>query len=141
MAAAHHYRKPAERHWRAAEVLFKLDTPGDQPGGKAVAGYLYGLAAEMAVKQMMCAAGFRPLPPERRREDPFFQHFPILRTQLSMCANGRRGGTLRQAALTAEHFTDWDIAMRYRDTSQIAEAAVERWRCGARQLREQMAAS
>ena len=48
MAYSHDYQISARRHLKAAETLYALNTAGAQPGAKAVAGYLYGLAGELA---------------------------------------------------------------------------------------------
>ncbi|HRF13420.1 MAG: hypothetical protein AW09_002790 [Candidatus Accumulibacter phosphatis] len=56
----------ARRHIEAADILF-AKSRGD------VAGYLYGIAAECALKAMMLEAGMRPS--ETRRDDPFSPTF------------------------------------------------------------------
>ena len=61
MAYSHDYQISARRHLKDAEPLYALNTAGAQPGAKAVAGYLYGLAGELAVKRMMIQSGMRPL--------------------------------------------------------------------------------
>src|ERR1039457_7188314 len=77
MAYSQDFRKSALRHLKAAQVLHGWAGHGDQPGCRAVAGYLFGLAGELAVKEIMRNSGFKP--GANRRDDPFFAHFPILR--------------------------------------------------------------
>lgn len=54
---------------------------------RGVAGYLYGIAAECAVKAMMEASG-------PRLNDAFYKHFPELRTILRTALRGQHGKTL-----------------------------------------------
>lgn len=86
----------ARRHLRAAEELSKVESAGAQPGCKAVAGYLFGLAGELAVKQMMRDAGIPELPPQFKRQDPYYAHFPQLKTQLGDQLSGRRSEPLKK---------------------------------------------
>jgi hypothetical protein len=60
----------ARRHLRAAQTLYENEAAGAQPGCRAVAAYLFGLAGELAVKQMMRVSGMRELPSDQRRDDP-----------------------------------------------------------------------
>ena len=76
MAFTQNVEKAARRHFRAAQILYDHSNVGDQPGCRAVAGYLFGLAGELAVKAMMRSSGMTPLPEKQRRDDPFFAHFP-----------------------------------------------------------------
>src|SRR5215471_1273537 len=95
MAYSQDMRKSARRHLKAAQILHVQNGAGDQPGCKAVAGYLFGLAGELALKELMRDSGMTPLTPAERRDDPFFAHFPELKTLLST-AKGRRSGELRR---------------------------------------------
>lgn len=137
MAYSQDMRKAARRHLRAAQILHGQSGAGDQPGCKAVAGYLFGLAGELAVKVLMRASGMNPLPPAERRDDPFFAHFPALRTMLST-AKGLRSGELRRFSEDSGLFQNWDIAMRYAPTKDINADWVERWKASAEQLIERM---
>lgn len=137
MAYSQDMRKAAHRHLRAAQILYDQVGAGNQPGCKAVAGYLFGLAGELAVKVLMRASGMNPLPPEQRRDDPFFAHFPELRTMLSV-AKGRRSEELRRFSEDSNLFQQWDTAMRYAPTKDIKPDWVERWRASAEQLIERM---
>jgi hypothetical protein len=75
MAYTQDLRSAARRHLRAAQVLHEHPGPSCQPGCSAVAGYLFGIAAELAVKQLMRNSGMRPLPQTDRRDDPFLRIF------------------------------------------------------------------
>ncbi len=124
----------ARRHWDAAEKLYNSSKPGELPGNRAVAGYLYGLAGELAVKQMMRDSGMRPLIPEARADDPFYKHFPHLRTLLLNSARGYHAGELRKLAEDDQLFKKWDIGMRYAPNSDIKPEWVEAWRNSAKVL-------
>lgn len=93
----------ARRHFLAAQVLYDDAGPGHRPGCRAVAGYLFGIAGELAVKRMMQNSGMKPLPEVDRRDDPFFAHFPTLRTLLGT-ASGRRQGELRKLSENSRLF-------------------------------------
>ena len=138
MAYSHNYQISARRHLKAAETLYGQDGGGAQPGAKAVAGYLYGLAGELAVKQMMTPSGMRPLAEEQRRNDPFFKHFPELKSQLQTAATGRRSGELLTIARTAQTFQEWSTDMRYAPTQEIPARRVDGWKDDAKKLVNQM---
>jgi hypothetical protein len=75
MSYSRDFRSSAHRHLEAAHLL----TEGTPPNGRPdVGGYLYGIAAECALKQIMRDSGMRELPPDQRRDDPFYSHFPEL---------------------------------------------------------------
>jgi hypothetical protein len=138
MAYSQDMRKAARRHLRAAQILHGQASAGDQPGCKAVAGYLFGLAGELAVKELMRDSGMNPLPPTERRDDPFFAHFPELKTMLSMAAKGRRSEELRRFSEDSSLFQNWDIEMRYAPTKDIKTNWVETWKVSAERLIERM---
>jgi len=123
---------------RAASVLFGEDSAGAQPGCKAVAGYLFGLSGELAVKEIMRASGMRPLPATQRYDDPFYAHFPYIKTLLRDNAKGRRAGELLSLAEDGSLFQDWNTDMRYGPTAKISEASVTRWKQSAEDLLERM---
>jgi hypothetical protein len=110
----------ARRHLLAANIL----NSGDR---RDVAGYLYGIAAECALKAMMVDAGLRPLPVESRRDDPFFAHFPELRTMLRDTLKGRRGTTLIALIGDDSFMTQWSTDMRYAHGSDILMKWVDNW--------------
>lgn len=70
----------ARRHLEAADEL---------NGGHRwdVAGYLYGISAECAIKQMVVPL---PIPSEQSKRDIHYAHFPPLRTLLRDALTGRR---------------------------------------------------
>ena len=137
MAYSQDMRKAALRHFKAAQILYERDGAGEQPGCKAVAGYLFGLAGELAVKELMRDSGMNPLPHTERRDDPFFAHFPVLKTMLST-AKGRRAGELRKFSEDSRLFQNWDVAMRYAPTKDIDANWVETWKVSAERLIERM---
>jgi hypothetical protein len=78
-------------------------------------------------------SGMNPLPDAERRDDPFFAHFPVLKTMLST-AKGRRAGELRTFSEDPRLFQNWDIAMRYAPTKDIGANWVETWKVSAERL-------
>ena len=127
----------ARRHLRAATELHQVASAGAQPGCKAVAGYLYGLAGELAVKALMRNSGMAPLPRQERRDDPYYAHFPELKTQLRNTAQGRRSGELLAIA-NSNHFQNWSTDMRYASTAEVQPGWVEAWKASALSLVEKM---
>lgn len=138
MAYSHNYLISARRHLKAAETLYELNNGGAQPGARAVAGYLYGLTGELAVKEMMTQSGMRPLAVDQRRNDPFYKHFPELKSSLLDSAVGRRSGELLSIARTDQLFQEWSTDMRYAPTSEIPPRRVDQWRGEAKKLVCQM---
>jgi hypothetical protein len=124
MAYRRDFAASARRHLRAAELL---DT-----GRRDVAGYLFGIAAECALKEMMRDSGMRPLEQSQRRDDPFYAHFEALKTLLRDRIQGRRAGELRRYAEDSSFMQNWDTDMRYAPSSDIVHAWVDRWREQAR---------
>lgn len=128
----------ARRHFAAAEVLYESARPGGQPGDRAVAGYLYGLAGELALKQLMRVSGMSELQPGERQGDPFWEHFPTIKTLLRDAARGRLAAKLRGYAENAQLFQYWDTEMRYAPTAHIKPIWVGRWREQSKRLVEEM---
>lgn len=128
----------ARRHLKAAQVLYETTGAGLQPGCKAVAGYLFGLAGELAIKTAMRDSGMAPLPDAERNDDPFYKHFPALKTLLVETAKGRRAGELRKWAEQSQLFQHWDTAMRYAPTDDIVAGRVDAWKASAEELVERM---
>lgn len=114
----------ARRHLTAAKIL-KDEERHD------VAGYLFGIAAECAIKAMMLDAGFRPT--HERENDPFYQHFPQLRTTLRSKLSGRRAATLLTFISNDKFFSQWSTDMRYCKGDEIRDGWVELWSEQARQ--------
>ncbi len=112
----------ARRHLQAADVL-------DREGSRRdVAGYLYGLAAECACKAMMQEAGMQSRNSDNRREDPFYAHFPELRTMLRDGWLGRRGSPLLHYVDDDNFMSQWNTQMRYCRGSEIKAQWIEKWR-------------
>jgi hypothetical protein len=128
----------ARRHFRAANELADATGAGAQPGCKAVAGHLFGLCGELALKAIMIDSGMLPLPDDAHRTDPFFAHFPSLKQRLLDQVQGRRAGELRRIAECPRLFQEWDIGMRYAPTIQIPAARVDAWRADAAGLIKDM---
>lgn len=133
MAYGQDLQGSARRHLRAATELHRLASAGAQPGCSAVAGYLYGLAGELAVKALMRNSGMAPLSPQDRRDDPYYAHFPELKTQLRNTAQGRRSGELLAVA-NSNHFQNWSTDMRYASTAEVQLSWVEAWKASANNL-------
>jgi hypothetical protein len=138
MAYGQDFSTSAKRHLRAADELHRLASSGSQPACRAVAGYLFGLSGELAVKAMMRESGMMPLAADRRRDDPFYAHFPTLKSRLLDNAKGRRSGELRKIAETSELFQNWHTDMRYAPTGHIEDAWVESWKISAHDLVDRM---
>jgi len=100
MAYAPDMRAAARRHLEAADIL-------DPTNRRDVAGYLYGIAAECGVKALMMQIGLRPL--ANRENDPYYAHFPMLKTLLRNRLEGRNATILRRHILNDRFFSDWDI--------------------------------
>lgn len=78
------------------------------------------------------------LPADRRHDDPFYKHFPKLKTFLLDSAKGRRSGELRKIAETAALFQNWDTDMRYAPTVDIRDEWIESWKTSAAELVNRM---
>lgn len=120
MTFTHNMTSAARRHLHAAEAL----RTGAHRG---VAGYLYGIAAECAIKAMMEVSG-------PRLDDAFYKHFPELRTILRTALHGRRGQTLARFVADDSFMNNWDIRMRYADARQIREEWIDKWAEQARRV-------
>jgi hypothetical protein len=131
MAYSQNLRNAAERHFQAAE---KLNDPELRPARQDVAGYLYGVAGECALKQIMRESGIRPLPPEQRRDDPYYAHFPVLKTMLRDNLYGRRAGDLRAFVEDNSLMNEWDTDMRYAPGKEVTAQRVTLWREHAHKL-------
>lgn len=111
----------ARRHLEAAEQLYKNGKRKD------VAGYLYGVAAECAIKAMMHDCGMHPRNP-RSKDDPFFAHFPELRTMLlDLKLSGRKSTSISGLISHASFMQHWSTDMRYCDGREIEPDRIERW--------------
>lgn len=137
MAYGQDLPRSARRHWSAAVKLHDGNAPGDVPGNTAVAGYLFGITGELALKHLMIRSGMKPsLSAEKR--DPFYVHFPYLKTLLRDQAQGRLSQKLVALASNEALFQNWAIEMRYAGTDQVKEQWVTQWRKNAKELIELM---
>ncbi|GEO80259.1 hypothetical protein ROR02_03900 [Pararhodospirillum oryzae] len=78
------------------------------------------------------------MPSQDRRDDPYYAHFPTLKSLLLDTVSGRRAGALRQIAETASLFQNWDTDMRYAPTVEIEARWVKAWKNSAEELLSQM---
>ena len=134
MAYSRDLKSAARRYLKAAQFLHAHVAAGAQPGCSAVAGYSYGLAGEIAVKELMRNAGIRELSSDRRKDDPYYAHFPTLRTLLSQQVKGRLSGKLLEISNSNKHFQNWDIAMRYAPAKDIKSNWINDWKQSAEAL-------
>ncbi|OBP70769.1 hypothetical protein CK231_26505 [Mesorhizobium loti] len=110
----------AHRHLAAAKLL-------ENTHRRDVAGYLFGIAAECALKTLMLSLGMRPLARDQRWNDPFYAHFKELKTLIRDQCDGRRHQDLLRYATDGRFMEHWDVTMRYSDGKLIADAWVTRW--------------
>lgn len=115
----------AARRHRDAALSLDVDPPA---GKRDVAGYLFGVAAECALKEIMRVSGMRPLPRECRRDDPFFMHFPELKTTLRDRAHGRHQARLVHHARDGALMSEWDTDMRYAPGRDVLAKPLAKWR-------------
>ncbi len=114
--------KAAHRNRQAADELEK----GHR---RDVAGYLYGIAAECAIKEMVTNI---PLTSEHSKQEIHYSHFPDLRTLVRDALRGRAVKPLMTFIFDDNFMNNWDISMRYAEAGQIQEAWIDRWRDQAR---------
>ncbi len=126
MAYAIDTTKSAQRHLSAADVLYDNNTRRD------VSGYLYGVAAECAVKALMGELGFRSTP--GRQDNPYYAHFPELRSMLRNSLTGRRSAVLLRFISDDKFMSQWSTDMRYSHGRDIKAKWIEAWRDQARQI-------
>lgn len=132
MAYSINLKLAAERHFAAAETLHSSPR-------KDVAGYLYGLAAECAVKELMRRSGIFPASTDlTKKHDPYFAHFPELKTCLTNRLQGRNSMILHRIVSEQSFMQNWDIKMRYAPAKDINPKDVDRWRRQACQVLQDM---
>jgi len=119
-------KQAAHRHHEAAKTLDQQAAPQ-----RAAAAYLFGLAAECAVKAMLEASGLRPSDGSGR-SDPYWAHFPELKRLLADRLEGRNAAQL--ARFTNDAFlSEWAIGIRYAPNAEVLEGQArekryERWK-------------
>jgi hypothetical protein len=106
---------------RLLEAARKLDS-GGRPD---VAAYLFGLAAECALKAVAQRL------PEARREDVLYAHFPRLRTLLRDVLTSRRAQILRRLVEDDRFLNEWEITIRYARAEDIRGKPVRDWEAQA----------
>src|SRR5262245_47582883 len=111
----------ARRHLDAAEKLVTQRRAD-------VAGYLYGIAAECAVKAMVQEV------PALRQHDILFAHFPELRTLLRDALQGRMAKPLAIFINDDAFMNNWNIRMRYTDGRQVRSEWITTWTEHARRI-------
>lgn len=113
--------KAARRHLQAADLLYT--DPGSR---KDVAGYLYGIAAECAIKQMLV-----PLKIEKKydKDRMYHTHFPELRTLLRDALERRRhtSDPLFRFIFDDSFMNNWHVKMRYADAEQVSTEWIAAW--------------
>lgn len=110
----------ARRHLDAADKLAR-DCRED------VAGYLYGIAAECAVKAMA-----QKLPCARQKVI-LMAHFPELRTLLREALTGRTAMPLQRILENDAYLNEWEIRVRYAPSTEVRKKPLDRWAEQARQ--------
>jgi hypothetical protein len=138
MAYGRNLSKSAHRHFKAAELLY-ADTTVHQ-NHKSVAGYLYGIAGELAVKELMRKSAIQELDQKEHHNDPYYKHFPELKTLLKD-STGRRAEELRRIAEDTKLFQFWDTSMRYAAGSAVQLKWVDAWKESAKSLLDRMEAA
>lgn len=132
MGFTHKFPEAARRHLQAADTLFA--DPGHR---RDVAGYLYGIAAECAIKQMVIAL---PLPPQYDKNSILYLHFPELRNILGEALARRRGESLLAFVHNNAFMNNWHVSMRYADARQILPHWITAWQQDARRAVNAMGA-
>jgi len=117
----------SQRHWKTAKCLASKKEWD-------MAGYIVGFAGECRLKGALLRSGFRFIP-EARRDDPFWAHFPNLKTlMLQSGAAARISATVVNLVSSGGFMNEWDTIMRYSKTGSVDEAAVKRWFADVEQL-------
>jgi hypothetical protein len=113
---------------RNLDAAIKLETESRD----IVAGYLFGLAAECAIKAMIVE--FRLPHPKERADDPQYAHFPELCVLLRDQMSGRRSGTVLKYIQDQNFFQGWSILIRYSDGKNLNANWLRSWSQQARDV-------
>ena len=98
----------ARRHREAADCLYDSAPLCRR---RDVAGYLYGLAAECAFKQILHrSTDWRGVD---RDDSAFYAHFPGLKSLARDHLNGRHASVLRRFVECDAFMNEWHVKMRY----------------------------
>lgn len=113
--------KAAHRNWAAAERLRNTKAPD-----RTTAGYLYGIAAECAIKALFRHMSWTT----DSRDGPMYAHLPQLKSKLRDAISGRGAAVLAQ--FVDQHYMEgWAIDIRYSDGTHPDAATLDRWRTHA----------
>jgi hypothetical protein len=113
----------ARRHREAADCLYDSAPPCRR---RDVAGYLYGLAAECAFKQILhLSTDWREVD---RDDSAFYAHFPDLKSLARDHLNGRHASVLRRFVECDAFMNEWHVKMRYGSRRAVPDRLVEHWR-------------
>lgn len=115
----------AKRHWQDGKLL--LDARRWQ-----AAGYHFGFAAECALKLVLFQHGIPRS--ENRRDDPYWAHFPELRTLLIRDGKGRLSQGLYDQIAHGSFMQEWNTDMRYASDGAVVEGRAVMWRDQANTL-------
>lgn len=119
-------KQAANRHLAAANTLH-------EGRKRPVAAYLYGLAAECAVKALLKAL---KTPEPRDKTGPYYAHFPELRGLLDDAIQGR-GAHVLEPFTKNSFLSDWDIVVRYAKSDELVgseqgrDARYDKWKKAA----------
>lgn len=105
----------------AARRLLEAARKLNSEGKRDVAAYLFGLAAECALKAVAQNI------PEARRDEVLYAHFPELRALLRDVLKGRRAQPLLRLVADDGLLNEWEIKIRYARAEDIRSKPVESW--------------
>ncbi len=86
----------------------------------------------------MLISGMRELDQAKRRDDPFYAHFELLRELLKDQVHGRRAGAIRQFVDNPRTMQFWSTDMRYSSGRDVQPEWVAKWQATARSLIAEM---
>ena len=115
----------AIRHYRDGEKLLAAKSAQH-------AGYHFGFAAECAIKSFLHQHTFPRH--EEHHTDPFWAHFPELRTLLIRDRRGRLPQKLYDAIAHGAFMQHWDTDIRYASDHSVDEPRARKWREQADQI-------
>jgi hypothetical protein len=118
------YPDAARRNLSAADALSR----GDR-AQRTVAGYLYGLAPECAIKQLGTRSGSLTVRRDANGIDnPLMAHFPDLKTLLRDHLRGRAKANLRRFIDNDRFMHHWDIRQRYARDGDVDDRWIVEWK-------------
>jgi hypothetical protein len=109
----------ALRHWHDGQHLLKA-------GRVQAAGYHFGFSAECTIKSILYRHGIPRR--EDRRDDPYWAHFPDLRTLLIRDGKGRLSQKLYDLVSHGSFMQEWNTDIRYAADGSVDEQRATRWR-------------